>query len=107
MGWREFQKKYANVGKLRAFVPDIPIMALFTTIMRNVLEYICESLHLQILVYLYKRTLDRPNSTYIVKEIKQKSFKKQDVLVPQIRGISDIPKTIIFVDKIDDGIKMA
>lgn len=43
----------------------------------------------------------------MVKEIKEKGFKGLDVLVPQIREISDIPKTMIFVDKIKDGVKMS
>ena len=43
----------------------------------------------------------------MIKEIKQKSFKELDVLVPKIGGISDILKTIIFFDKIEDEIKMA
>ena len=43
----------------------------------------------------------------MVKEIKQKGFKELDILVPQTERISDIPKTMIFVDKIEDGIKMA
>ncbi len=106
-GWQEFRKKYANVGRLRAFFPDVLIMALSATIMRNILEYICKSLHLRMLVHLYKRTLDWPNITYMVKEIKQKGFKELDVLVSQTEGISDILKTMIFVDKIEDGLKMA
>lgn len=106
-GWQEFRKKYANVGKLRAFFSDVSIMALSATITRNVLEYICESLHLRTPVQLYKQTLDRPNITYMVKEIKEKGFKELDLLVTQIGGISDIPKTMIFVDKIEDGVKMA
>ncbi len=82
-------------------------MALFATFMHNVLEYIRESLYLHMPVHLYKQTLDRPNITYIVKEIKQKGFKELDVLVPQTRGILNIPKTMIFVDQIEDGLKMA
>ena len=81
-------------------------MVLSAIITRNVLEYIYESLHLQMPVHLYKRTLDRPNITSLVKEIKQKGFKELDVLVPQTGGILDIPKTMIFVDKIEDGIKI-
>ncbi len=42
----------------------------------------------------------------MVKEIKQKGFKDLDVLVPQTGRISDIPKTMIFVDKIEIGLKM-
>ena len=59
------------------------------------------------LVHLYKQTLNRLNITYIVKEIKQKSFKELDVLMSQTKRILNIPETIIFIDKIEDGIKMA
>ena len=82
-------------------------MALSAIIMRNILEYICESLYLQMLVYLYKQSMDWPNITCMMKKIKQKGFKEFNVLVPQTGGILDIPKTMIFVDKIEDEIKMA
>ena len=42
----------------------------------------------------------------MVKEIKEKDFKELDVLVPQTGGISDIPKTMIFNDKIENRVKM-
>lgn len=106
-GWQEFQKEYANVGKLRVFFPNVPIMALSATITFNVLEYIRESLHLRIPVHLYKKTLDWPNITYMIKKIKQKGYGKLNILVSQIRGILDIPKTMIFINKIEDGITIA
>ncbi len=56
-------------------------MALSATIIRNDPEYIRESLYLRMLIHLYKRTLDRPNITYMVKEIELKDFKEIDVLV--------------------------
>lgn len=59
------------------------------------------------LVQLYKQTLNQPNITYIVKEIKEKNFKKLDLLILQIEKILDISKIIIFVDKIENGVKMA
>ncbi len=43
----------------------------------------------------------------MVKRIKQKRFKKFDVLVPKVEDISDISKIIIFVDKIKDELKIA
>lgn len=81
-------------------------MALSTTIMHDILEYICESLHLQMPIYLYKQTLNRPNIIYMVKKIKQKGFKKLNILVLQIERILDIPKTIIFIDKIENWLKI-
>lgn len=82
-------------------------MALSATIIRNILKYICKSLHLQKPVHLYKQTLDQPNITYMVQKINEKVFKELNILVPQTRGILNIPKTIIFVSKIKNGYKMA
>lgn len=47
------------------------------------------------------------NITYLIKEIKKKAFKELDILVSQIGGILNISKTKIFVNKIEDGVKMA
>ena len=81
LGWQKFWKKYENIEKLRTFFLDVLIMTLFATIMRNILEYICENLHLQIPVHLYKQTLYWPNITYMIKKIKQKGFKELNILV--------------------------
>lgn len=95
------------MGRLRVFFPNVPILALSATMTQNVLEYIRESLHLQAPVYLYKRTLDRPNITYMVQEITQKGFGDLGMLVPQIGGVASILKTMLFVDSIDDGVAIA
>lgn len=63
------------------FFPNVQIMALSATIMRNILKYICKNLYLQISVQLYKQTLDWPNITYMVKKIKEKDFKELNILV--------------------------
>lgn len=56
-------------------------------------------------VHLYKQTLDHLYITYMIQNIKQKVFKKLNVLVPQTsRKILDISEIMIFVDKISDGI---
>lgn len=39
----------------------------------------------------------------MIKKINQKDFKKLNILMSLTREISDIFKTIIFVDKIEDG----
>ena len=87
-------------------------MAVSATITRNVLEYIRATLHLHTPVHLYKRILDRPNITYMVQEIKKKRFQELDILLPSgevvaVASVQDIPKTMIFVDKIDEGILIA
>lgn len=106
-GWREFRQEYGNIGRLRMLFAHVPIIALSATITRNVLEYIRESLHLRAPVHLYKRTLDRPNIAYLVQEIKKPGYSELDILIPPHISALSIPKTMIFVDKIDEGINMA
>ena len=56
-------------------------------------------------VHLYKRTLDQPNITYMVQEIKKDGFDKLDILIPPGEiSVVDIPKTMIFLDNINVGI---
>ena len=105
-GWWEFRKQYDNLNKLWIYFLRIPIMAVLATLTQNVLEYIHVALHLHTPVYLYKRTLDRPSITYMIQEIKKKGFQELDILLPDCEAVAmhDIPKTMIFVDKIDNSI---
>ena len=105
-GWRTFRKEYGNIGNLRAIFADIPIIALSATITKNVLEYIRTSLHLRSPVHLYKRTLDRPNITYMVQEITKPGFGELDMLLSEGGGVADVPKTMVFVDSINEGIRI-
>ena len=82
------------------------------TITQNVLKYIHETLHLYTPVHLYKRILDWPNIIYMVQKVKDKGFKELDILLPSSEAaaeasVQDIPKTMIFFDKIDEGILIA
>lgn len=111
-GWRDFRKQYGNLDKLRTYFPRVPIMAVSATITRNVLEYIRVTLHLHTPVHLYQRSLDRPNITYMVQEIKRKGFQELDILLPSgeaaaVASVFGIPQTMIFVDKINEGILIA
>ena len=105
-GWQTFRKEYANISTLKVVFPDVPVIALFATITKNVPEYICKSLLLRSPVHLYKRTLDRPNITYMVQEITKPGFSELDILLPQGGGVADVPKTMIFVDSINEGIRI-
>ena len=106
-GWREFRKEYSNAGKLRVYFPAVPIMALSATISPNVLEYTHRTLTLRSPVFLYKRSLDRPNITYMVQKIEQKGYGKLDILIPKEGGVGDISKTMLFVNNIDESITIA
>ena len=69
----------------------------------NVLDYIRASLNWYLSVKLYKQSLDCLNITYDIAEIKKLGYKELDIFVLLIRGLSAIPKTMIFVDSINKG----
>lgn len=71
----------------------------------NTLKYIQKTLNLKILIYLYQRLLDCPNIIYIITLIISSSFKDLNFLILiKISDISNIKKTIIFIDNIEKNI---
>ncbi len=79
----------------------MPTLAFSATVTPNVLEHIWESLQLWAPARLYKESLDHPNLTYLVSEIKKPGFEELDFVVPPRMAAFTIPKTMIFVDNID------
>lgn len=59
---------------------------------------------MQLPVKFYKQFLDCPNIIYGITKIKKLKYKKLDVFVPSIRGLSAIAKTMIFIDSINKRI---
>lgn len=104
--WREFRKDYRHIGLLCSYFPNVPIVSLSATMTNNVLDYVRAFLNLRSPVKLYKRSLDRPNITYGVAEVKKSGYKELDVFVSSIGGLSAIPKTMIFVDSINEGMAL-
>lgn len=72
----------------------------------NILDYICVFLNLFLLIRFYKQFLDHLIIIYSVTKIKKLRYKKLNIFVPSIRGLNTIPKTKIFVNKINDGIAL-
>ena len=70
-GWREFCKKFSNIGIFWLEFLKVPIMAVSVTITLNILEYIRKTLNLKTPVRLYQRLLDCPNITYTIAPILQ------------------------------------
>ena len=105
--WKSFRKEYSSIGHLKDTFPKIPTLALSATVTPNVLEYVRESLQLRESIQLYKESLDHPNITYMVTEIKKPRFEELDFLVSPTTGASAIPKTMIFVDNIKTAGEMA
>ena len=101
-GWREFCKELGNVGILRSIFPKVPIIAISVMMTPNTLEYVKKTLNLKTPVRLYQKLLDHPNITYIVALITSFGFEDLNFLIPpKIGGISNIEKTIIFVDNVE------
>ena len=70
----------------------------------NILEYIRVSPKLSPPSQIYRQLLDRPNLVYIVSPIRKNRFKNLDFLIPDGGAIDETPKTMIFMNKIDDTI---
>ncbi len=91
---------------LKDIFPIILMCLLSATVTSNILEYIRVSLKLSPLLQIYRQLLDRPYLTYIVSPIHRNGFKDLDFLIPSRGAVGKIPKTIIFMNKIDDAIQM-
>ena len=105
-GWREFRRDYRHIDLLRSYFPNVLIVSFSATMTNNVLDYIRAFLNLCLPVRLYKRSLDRPNIIYGIAEIKKPGYKELDVFVLSISSLSAIPKTIIFVESINEGMAL-
>lgn len=90
------------LGHLKDVFSTILMCLLPVTVTPNILEYIRISLKLSPPSRIYRQPLDRPNLTYIVSRIYKTGFKDFDFLIPSRGAVGEIPKTMIFVDKIDD-----
>ncbi len=95
------------LGHLKDIFLTILIYLLSATVTPNILEYIRVSLKLSLPSRIYRQILDHSNLTYIVSLIRKTRFKDLDFFILSRGTVSEIPKTIIFVDKIDNAIQMA
>lgn len=104
MGLKIFRKKYAGLGILRHYFRKVPIMALLATIIPNVLSYIGDSLYLWAPTRFYKHPLNRLNIVQLVVPITKPGYCELDFLIPKT-GL--IPKIMVFINKIDNAVKIA
>lgn len=95
------------IRHLKYVFPDVPTLALSATITPIVLEYIRNSLKLRPATRLYRESLDRPNIKYMVEEIVKPKYEDLAFLVPNSGGAGAIPKTMVFVDNIDEAQRIA
>lgn len=107
-GWWEFRKDYLGLGILRTYFPRITMVAMSATITPNVLKFVAKTIGLRPGFCLYKQSIDRGNICQFVSPIAQKEgYSRLASLVVGTVAIWAIPKTMIFVDSIDNAMTIA
>lgn len=97
-------KYYMKLELLRYYFLKVPIIALFTILFPNILDYIRKSLYLYTTTCFYKQLLDCFKITQMVNTITRPKFKDLNFLISKARLI---PKTIIFINNLDNRITLA
>lgn len=95
------------LGHLKDVFPSIPTLLISARIILNILKYIRVLLKLSPPLRIYRQLLDRPNLVSIMNLICKPGYEDLAFLVPSGGTIGKISKTMIFVDLIDNAIKMA
>lgn len=80
----------------------MPIFMLLAIIISMILKYICKLLKLKLLTRFYQELLDRLNITDIIGEITKPKYNNLIFFMPKRARVGAIPKTIIFIDNIED-----
>lgn len=83
----------------------VPTLILSKTITPNILDYIQIFLKLSLFCWIYKQLFDRQNLRYMVYPIEKSNFQDLAFFIPRNNLIKEIPKTMVFVDKIEDAIQ--
>lgn len=94
------------LGHLKDMFLSIPTLLMSAIITLKNFKYIRVLFKLFSLLQIYRQPLDRHNQAYIVNLIRKPGYKDLAFLVPSGKTISKISKTVIFVDLIDEPIKM-
>lgn len=95
-------KKFSNINIFQLIFWKIFIIAISAIITTNILKYIKKPLNLKMLVCLYQKLLDYLNIIYIITSIISSNFENLHFLIlPKIYNISNIKKTIIFINSIE------
>ncbi len=95
------------LGYLKNVFPSIPILPISATVILNILIYIRILLKFSLPLRINKQLLNRPNLIYIMSPIRKPGYEDLAFLVPSEGAISKISKIMIFINLIDDTIKVA
>lgn len=101
--WQSFRYEYCHLATLRSYLPKVPFLLLSATLALNVLGYLHATLHLHQRTKIYRVSIDRPNITSIVSTIRTPGFSALEWLAPAAGRASEIPKTMVFTDNINES----
>lgn len=101
--WKQFQKKYEIINHLKDLFSKVVMLALSGMVTPNVLDYISTWLKLWLSIQLYKKLFNYPNLIYIIAKIRKPKFKKLAFVMSLIATTFCIPKTMIFINNIDNA----
>lgn len=102
--WRLFRPEYNELAVMRFDHPKVPFLILSATLALNMLGYLHVQLNLRNKTRIYRISIDRKNITQIVSPIRTPDFTALDwFLGINVTVPLDIPKTMIFVDDINEG----
>lgn len=104
--WWDFKEEYRMIGYLKDVFLNILTLISFATITPNVLEYIRVSLKLSPPSHIYRQPLDQLNLIYMVAPIRKPRFEDLAFTIISGGAVGNIPKTMIFVDSIDEAVAM-
>ena len=101
----EFQS-YWMLWHLKDVFSKVPTLIMSATITPNILDYIWVFLKLLPPSQIYRLSLDRPNLKYMVCFFWKLGFQDLAFLIPKDSLVGLIPKTIVFVNKIENAVRL-
>lgn len=106
--WKGFRPHYKLIGSLHQTLDSVPWLLLSATLTPAVAAYVHEVCKLPEGTVQYAQTVRRRNINLIVTRITSRDFEQLLELIPTNPVyLNDIPKTLIYVDKIDDALDIA
>lgn len=105
-GWRDFKKEYWMLRYLKDIYPTIFILALLATIISNIFDYIQVFVKFLRFLRIHRQLLNWSNLCYIISPICKSGFQNLAFLIFIVGSITDIIKTMIFVNKVKDIIEL-
>jgi hypothetical protein len=106
--WRSFRVLYRLIGSLRLCLRGVPVIAMSATVTPNVSAYVHQAARMQYPTTRYNLSSYRDNINIITAPLDGDGVEPLRKLIPtSVTQLEDIPKTIIFHDRVDPAIAIA